>query len=78
MIRKINTKDVLDQLFFLRLSFEESDDYPTLHSKADRGGDEESTSRSMTRRQQRYANEGDLVLVFWGLGRFGNAYPRRP
>jgi hypothetical protein len=33
----------------------------TLHSKADRGDDEESTSRSMPRRQQRYANEGDLV-----------------
>jgi hypothetical protein len=32
-----------------------------LHSKADRGADEESTSRSMTRRQQRYANEGELV-----------------
>jgi glutaredoxin len=32
-----------------------------LLSKADRGGDEESTSRSMTRRQQRYAHEGDLV-----------------
>jgi len=32
-----------------------------LHSKADRGDDEESTSRSMTRRQQRYAHEGDLV-----------------
>ncbi len=34
-----------------------------MHSKEDRGGDEESTSRSMTRRQQRYANEGDLVLM---------------
>jgi hypothetical protein len=34
-----------------------------LHLKVDRGGDEESTSRSMTRRQQRYANEGDLVLM---------------
>jgi len=33
----------------------------TLHSKADRGGDEESTSRSMTRRHQRYAHEGDWV-----------------
>jgi hypothetical protein len=40
----------------------EGDDTDTkLHSKADQGGDEESTSRSMTRRQQRYANEGDLV-----------------
>ena len=37
--------------------------YTKLHSKADRGADEESTSRSMTRRQQRYANEGDLVLL---------------
>jgi len=34
-----------------------------LHSKADRGGDEESTSRSMTRRQQKYANEGNLVSL---------------
>jgi len=33
-----------------------------LHPKVDRGGDEESTSRSMTRSQQRYTNEGDLVL----------------
>jgi len=35
-----------------------------VHSKADQGDDEELTSRSMTRRQQRYANEGDLVSVF--------------
>ena len=48
--------------------------YTKLHSKADRGGDEESTqaygfstSRSMTRRQQRYANEGGLVLDEQGV-----------
>jgi len=35
---------------------------PSCIQKTDRGDDEESTSRSMARRQQRYANEGDLVL----------------
>jgi|LQYC01.1.fsa_nt_gi hypothetical protein len=46
------------ELYFIQKNV---DSITKLHAKVDRGDNEESTSRSLPRRQQKYANKSDLV-----------------